>query len=104
MHIQSIIHPAGIQAARISHLWWVMFWICAAVWVLVAVTAMIAIYRGRAGAAANTSDSRIARYVAVAGAVSLVTLVGLLFQSVVTGRALDTLRSPNALRIQVTGS
>ena len=32
-HIQSILDPAGIQAARVSHLWWVMFWICAAVWV-----------------------------------------------------------------------
>jgi len=35
-HIQSIIHPAGIEAARISHLWWVMFGICAFVWLAVA--------------------------------------------------------------------
>ena len=34
----------------------------------------------------------------------MVALLGLLFQSVVTGRALDTLRSPDALRIQVTGN
>ena len=33
MHVQSILHPAGIEAARVSHLWWVMFWICAVVWV-----------------------------------------------------------------------
>ena len=41
---------------------------------------------------------------AVAGGISLVALIALLFQSVVTGRALDTLRTPDALRIQVTGN
>jgi cytochrome c oxidase subunit 2 len=103
-HLQSIIHPAGVQAERISHLWWVMFWICAVVWALVAMAAIVAIYRGRAGAAADTSDSRIGFNIAVAGGVSLVALFALLFQSILTGRALDTLRSPDALRIQVTGS
>ena len=34
--IQSILHPAGVQAARLSHLWWVMFWICTVVWCAVA--------------------------------------------------------------------
>jgi cytochrome c oxidase subunit 2 len=42
--------------------------------------------------------------VAIAGGLSLVVLIGLLFQSVATGRAIDTLRSPDALRIQVTGN
>jgi cytochrome c oxidase subunit 2 len=103
-HLQSIIHPAGIQAQRISDLWWTMFWICAVVWVAVAVAALIAIRRGRQGADAAASQWTITRNVAIAGAVSLVALVALLFQSVVVGRALDTLRSPDALRIQVTGS
>ena len=39
-----------------------------------------------------------------AGGLSVAALLGLLFQSIVTGRALDTLRSPDALRIQVTGN
>ena len=101
--IQSIIHPAGIQASRVSHLWWVMFWVCAVVWCLVAVAATIAIVRGRRGTA-TASDAQLGRAVAVAGSLSLVALLGLLFQSVVIGRALDTLRSPDALRIQVTGN
>jgi cytochrome c oxidase subunit 2 len=42
--------------------------------------------------------------VAVAASVSIVALVALLFQSVVTGRALNTLRTPDALRIDVTGN
>jgi cytochrome c oxidase subunit 2 len=102
-HLQSIIHPAGIQASHVSHLWWVMFWVCAVVWCAVAVAAVAAIVRGRRGTSTAT-DPQLGRSVAVAGGISLLALLGLLFQSVVTGRALDTLRSPDALRIQVTGN
>jgi cytochrome c oxidase subunit II len=102
-HIQSILHPAGVQAARVGHLWWVMFWICAAVWCAVALVAVAAIARGRRGTS-MASERQLGVSVAVAGGFSIVALIGLLFQSVVTGRALDTLRSPNALRIQVTGN
>jgi cytochrome c oxidase subunit 2 len=101
--IQSILHPAGVQAARLSHLWWVMFWICTVVWCAVAVVAAIAIARGRRGTS-MASERQLGSSVAVAGALTIVALVALLFQSVVTGRALDTLRSPDALRIQVTGN
>lgn len=103
-HLQSIIHPAGIQAQRISELWWTMFWVCAAVWFAVAIAALVAIRRGRHAAAADTTSSTITRNVAIAGGISLVALLALLFQSVVIGRALDTLRTPDALRIQVTGN
>ena len=102
-HIQSIIHPGGIQAARVSDLWWVMFWICTVVWCAVALGAAIAIARGRRGTT-TASERQLGTSVAVAGGLSIVALIALLFQSVVTGRALDTLRSPDALRIQVTGN
>jgi cytochrome c oxidase subunit 2 len=102
-HIQSILHPAGIQAARVSHLWWVMFWICAAVWCAVALATAIAIGRGHRGASMAT-ERQLGTSVAIAGGISVVALIALLFQSVVTGRALDTLRSPDALVIQVTGN
>ena len=103
-HLQSIIHPAGIQAERIGDLWWTMLWICTAVWFAVAAAALVAIRRGRAAASADTPHATITRHVAIAGGVSLVALIALLFQSVVIGRALDTLRAPDALRIQVTGN
>ena len=102
-HLQSILHPAGVQAARVSHLWWVMFWICAVVWAAVAVAALVAIARGRRGSSTAT-DAQIGRSITVAGGLSVAALLGLLFQSILTGRALDTLRSPDALRIQVTGN
>ena len=102
-HIQSILDPAGIQAARVSHLWWVMFWICTAVWIAVALATVVAIARGRRGTSA-ASERRLGISVAVAGGISVVTLIALLVQSVVTARALDTLRSPDALQIRVTGN
>jgi cytochrome c oxidase subunit 2 len=103
-HLQSILHPAGIQAARISGLWWTMFWICTGVWFAVAIAAAIAMRRGHRGTAADLPERQISRNVAVAAGVSVVALIALLFQSVVTGRALNTLRTPDALRINVTGN
>ena len=103
-HLQSVLHPAGIQAQRISELWWTMLVICTVVWIAVAAAALIAIRRGRAAAAADTTQRTITRNVAIAGGVSLIALIALLTQSVVIGRALDSLRSPDALRIQVTGN
>lgn len=102
--IQSIIHPAGIAAARISHLWWTLFWICTVVWFAVAIAALMAIRSGRRAAAADAPDRKVARNVAAAAMVSVVALIAILFQSVVTGRSLNTLRSPDALRITVTGN
>jgi cytochrome c oxidase subunit 2 len=102
-HLQSIIHPAGIQAARVSQLWWMLFWICTAVWLAVGIATTMAIARGRRGTS-TAGDAVLGRSVAVAGGITVVALIGILFESVVTGRALDGLRSPDALRIQVTGN
>jgi cytochrome c oxidase subunit 2 len=103
LHIQSILHPAGLQAALLSHLWWVMFWICTVVWCAVASGTAIAIVRGRRGTS-MASERQLGSSVAVAAGLSIVALIALLLQSVVTGRALETPRSPDALRIQVTGN
>ena len=50
--------------------------------------------RGRRGSVDGDASVSSAGSVAVAGGVTVVALVALLFQSVVTGRALDTLRRP----------
>ncbi len=102
--IQSILHPAGVEAARISHLWWTMFWICTAVWFAVAIAALIAIRRGHRAAAANLPDRTILRSVITASSISIVALIALLSQSVVVGRSLNTLRTGDALRINVTAN
>jgi cytochrome c oxidase subunit II len=102
-HIQSIIHPAGIAAARISHLWWVLLAICAGVWLAVAAATLIAIGRGRRSASTAT-DLQASRSVAIAGAVTVLMLLGVLTASAMTGRALDAIRTPGALHIVVTAN
>jgi len=102
-HVQSVIHPAGIEAARASHLWWLIFGICAAVWIAVAMAALIAIRTGRR-AASRATDRQLGTNIAVAGALSAVVLIAILFESVLTGRAEDAIRTPDALHLQVTAN
>jgi len=103
-HLQSIIHPAGVDAARIANLCWGLFWICPFVWVAVAAAALIAISRGRRATATHVPDTRIERHVFVAGGDSAIALIAILTQSVLTGRALTTAAPSDALRIIVTGN
>jgi cytochrome c oxidase subunit 2 len=43
---QSVIHPAGPQSEHINQLWWLMFYVCTGVFVLVTVFTTIALKRG----------------------------------------------------------
>jgi cytochrome c oxidase subunit 2 len=101
--IQSAINSAGPQAARIESLWWLMFWVCTIVFVAVMVALGIGILRGRRGDAVATSAATLTRTVAVSVGISTVALIGLLFASVLTGRALGSLADPEALQIRITG-
>ncbi len=103
-HLQSVIHPAGIQAALVSHLWWILFGICTFVWVAVAIAALIAMRRGHRAASVDLPESRIGRNVAFAGVATTITLIAIIFESVVIGRSLNTLKAPDALRITVTAN
>jgi cytochrome c oxidase subunit 2 len=101
--VQSALHSAGIQAARIESLWWLMFWVCTVVFIAVMLGLTMALVRGRSGRAVDTPDGTLVRNVAACVAVSTIALIGLLFASVVTGRAIGSLSSPDALAIQITG-
>jgi cytochrome c oxidase subunit 2 len=101
--IQSALHPAGAQAARIEGLWWLMFWVCTVVWVLVMAALGAALLRGRGGRSVATSPQTLVRVVATAIGVSTMVLIGLLAASVMTGRAVGSLAAPDALVIQITG-
>ena len=46
--IQSALHPAGVQAARIELLWWLTFWVCTAVFIAVMIALALAVAGGRA--------------------------------------------------------
>ena len=45
--LQSALHPAGPQATHISHLWWLMLWVCTAIFVLVMGFLLYAVFRPR---------------------------------------------------------
>ena len=101
--IQSALHPAGPQAASISHLWWLMFWTCSVVYVVVIGALLVAIRRRR-DEGGSTDERSLTRSVAAATGVTVVILFGLLFASVVTGRAVASLGSAEGLVIDVTGN
>jgi cytochrome c oxidase subunit II len=102
--IQSALHPAGPQAASISSLWWLMFWTCGAVYVVVIGALLVAISRRRTGARPAPSDGTLRRSVVVATGITVVILFGLLFASVATGRAVASLGASEALVIDITGN
>ena len=101
--IQSALNPAGIQAAHISDLYWLMFWTSVAVFVAVLVALVVAIRRGRGRDAGEPSRAAAAKSVIAATGISIAILVGLLFASVATGRAVGSLPVDNALGIEVVG-
>ena len=105
----SALHSAGPQAGRIEDLWWLMFWVCSAVFVLVMAALGAAIVRrrhpesGLPGPIPPESHRRMTRAVAAAVGVTILTLFGLLIASVSTGRAIASLSAPHATVVKVTG-
>jgi cytochrome c oxidase subunit 2 len=80
-----------------------MFWVCTAVFVLVLAAVALAVRRGRAGGD-RPSHRALQTGVGAAIAVTVVTLVVLLFDSVITGRAVASLHEDHPLSIQITGN
>ena len=108
--IQSALDAAGLHAARIEGLWWLFFWACTAIYVLVIGTVVVAVRRGSAARAGRPAEMTLARSVAGATVVTVVLLVGFAFASLLTGRALgfnrelpDRADAPDALVVHVTG-
>jgi cytochrome c oxidase subunit 2 len=102
--LPSVLDPAGPQAARIGELWWLMLWVCTAIYGLVLIVLLWGSFRRRAQAAADPgTERRVTRWVGGATAVSAVILLGFLVASVATGNSLNSLVSPRALEIELTG-
>ena len=83
--IQSALDPAGREAGRIANLWWFLFWVCTAVFVIVTAALFLGIFRPRTAA---SSDPRRGRTVitAAVGATAAILLLFLIV-SVSAGRA-----------------
>jgi cytochrome c oxidase subunit II len=109
---QSALSPAGVQAERISGLWWLYFTVSLAVYVLVLGAIGAGLWRRRARAQDRADEvltpleaeehGRVRRVSAAVGATAL-TLVVLLAADFRTHRALGSLEEEGALTIRVTG-
>lgn len=109
---QSALDAAGIQAERLEDLWWLFFWVCAAVWIIVMVLLLGAFFRGKRVGSRTAPDlvgDRVremrAGYAVKGGvAVTLLVLFILIFVSFRAGRAINTLSQVQGpLHIKVTG-
>jgi cytochrome c oxidase subunit II len=106
----SALRSGSPQAARIEWLYWFIFWICFAVYVVmiavfsrsairnhVRTREMLPIFRDDAG------DRRATPIVAVATGITILALFVVLWSSVVTGREVEHLSANSAITIDITG-
>ena len=104
------LDAAGPQAAHIADLWWLTFWACAAVFIVVIGVLGWALWRSRRLAAngspetkpAPRGERRLALGVGIGVAAASVLLAGLLVASVLTDRALARLPVDGALHVNVS--
>ena len=107
--LQSALDPGGIQAARSEGLWWLIFWVSVVVWVLVIGYLLLAVRHApraphrEAPHMPPGNDAPLLGSVAVATALTVVTLFVILIAAVFTGRAMAGQRDDTALVLQVKG-
>jgi len=109
--IQNSINPAGPNADSLSRLWWLMFYVCTAVYVLVMIALVIAIRNGGRKSDLNPvlnpspeTETRKRNAVLSAVTATVVILFVFLIYSYSTGRALTAdLAQKNGLSIELTG-
>jgi cytochrome c oxidase subunit 2 len=106
---QSVLHPGGPLAERILGLWDLMYWICAAVFVLVILALLAAVLRRRPKIEDEEDlpgppegQRRLFQVIGAATAVTVLLLFVLLTASVATGRATASLPG-EPLSLKVTG-
>jgi cytochrome c oxidase subunit II len=108
---QASLNSGGLQAGRIERLWWLMFAIILAVYVIVLAWFGTAVYRSRTSAAVNdippqvnpAADRRSTLVVGAAITITVVLLFVILTASVLTGHAIANLNSKNPVTIDVIG-
>ena len=101
----SALDPRGDQAKSIASVWWLMFGLATAVYVVVAGLIIFATLRGRRSAGEEGRPSRISEnaFIWIGGLVVPTIILAVLAVATVT--TTDALRKPekNALHIKVTG-
>jgi cytochrome c oxidase subunit II len=108
--IQNALNPSGPNAASLARLWWLMFWVCTAVFILVMIALALAIKNGRRKSDLNPvlnpsqqTETRKRNAVLSAAVVTVFILFGLMISSFSTGRSLTAdLSQKSGLSIEVT--
>jgi cytochrome c oxidase subunit 2 len=109
--IQNALNSSSPNAASLERLWWLMFWVCSAVYVLVMIAFFMAIRNGRRKSDLNPvldpspqTEKRKRNAVLSAVSATVVILFVFLIYSFSTGRALTAdLSQKGGLSIDVTG-
>lgn len=98
---QAPLDPAGRDASLIASLWWIFFWITAAVYLTVMLFVAVAAFRRRREVREG-GERRLGIAVGGATLLTVAILFVLLVSSITTGRALGALDHAPRLRIEVT--
>lgn len=106
--VQSVLLPAGLQAERISHLWWLFLIVACAVWLSVMAMLAHALVRGhrRSAPATDPATTRTQRRAVGAAIVATVlVLLGLAAADFLTARQVSALSAehPDPLVVRVIG-
>jgi cytochrome c oxidase subunit II len=110
--IQTALDPAGSGADIIHRIWLLLFWVCAAVWVLVLLALLWAILRRRGIHDPATApepepdprtERRIGNVVGIAIAATVIVLIGLTVVSYSAGRGLFSENGDGAVSIELVG-
>ena len=102
--VESVLAPAGPQAAHISWLWWLMVSISTAVFLLVFGFIVAAMIRGRRATRPDLGgENRLTLGVAIGVTLTAVTLFVVLGATMATQRSILSLGAESALTINVTG-
>jgi cytochrome c oxidase subunit II len=100
-----ILDPASSDAAAIEWLWWILFWVSAAVFLVVIAGWAYALWRRRPDRAEPEPEGHALRWILVAGAaLPAIILVGLTAITILTGaRISEAARDADALVVDVIG-
>ena len=111
--VQSVLDPVGPGAAAIEQLWWLFFWVCTVVFIVVMAALAVALLRGRARRSrgdepvarpASESEHRLQVTVTAAVLVTAAIVFALTILSYRTDRASAALAThEDKLDIEVTG-
>lgn len=99
----SVLDPAGIQAARIDGLWWLLLGVCTAVYVLVILALARAVFGRRPAGSPERVERRVTIAVTAATATTAAILLALIVASALTSRALASLATDKGLSVELTG-